>query len=104
MGVGHVIEIVRVGLGEAGNDAQLLDAAEHQDRPHHIEPLHGDEVDPKRHNRRGRLGAERDAIMTDEHLSPSRFSPSSRYKAVTPPRYRALAPAPDRAALARRDP
>ena len=58
---------------------QLLDAEQHEDRPDHVEPLHGDEIDPQRHDWRERFGAERDAIMTDEHLLPPRFSPAHLY-------------------------
>ena len=49
MGVGHVIEVERIGFGEAGDDAQLLDPHQHHDGPDHIQPLHGDEPNPKRH-------------------------------------------------------
>ena len=65
--VGHVVEIERVGFGEAGRDPQPLDAQQHQDRPDHIQPLHGDEPHPQRHAPGGRLDRERNAVVTDEH-------------------------------------
>jgi hypothetical protein len=67
MRVGHVVEVERIGLSEPGIDAQLLDAQEHEDRPDHVQPLHGDEPDPQGHSPSCPLNGERDTVVADKH-------------------------------------
>ena len=68
--IGHEIEIERAALGEARNDAHLLDAQQHEARPDHVQPLYGDEINPQRNAAYRRLGAECRPIMPDEHDRP----------------------------------
>jgi len=65
--VRHVIEIEGIRGRKAGDDADLLDAEEHEGRPEDVEQLDGDEQHPERDRRVGFFGRETDAVVTHEH-------------------------------------
>ena len=67
MGIWHIVQIVCIGLSDAGYDAQFLDAQWDEGRPDHIESLHGEEVDPERQEGCRGLGTEGDPVVTNEH-------------------------------------
>ena len=67
MRVRHVVQIERIRGRNAGDDADLLDAEEHEGSPEDVEQLHGDEQHPERNRRLGSLGREADAVVADEH-------------------------------------
>src|SRR6266480_4294210 len=65
--VRHVIQIEGIRGRKTGDDADLLDAEEHEGRPEEVEQLHGDEQDPERNRRLGFFGREADTVVADEH-------------------------------------
>jgi len=62
----HVIQIERVGSGDAGDDPHLLNPQQNKDRPQHINKLHGDKQQPKWNALFRALGGKADAVMTGE--------------------------------------
>jgi hypothetical protein len=62
--VRHVIQVERVGRGDAGNDADFLNPQQGEDRPEHINELHGDEKQPQRDTFLCSFGGKANAVVT----------------------------------------
>src|ERR1051326_625691 len=60
----HVIQVERVGSGNARNDAHLLNSQQDEDRPQHINELYGDKQQPQRNTFLCGFGGEANAVVT----------------------------------------
>src|SRR5262249_9025150 len=67
VGIGHVVEVERIGAGDTGNDAGSLDPEQDQGSPQHVEKLDRDEQQPQREGRIPPLGGEANSVVPDEH-------------------------------------
>jgi len=84
VGVGHEDEIERVRGRDSRHDPHPLHAEQHERRPHHVEPLHGEEQHPEREGRVDLLRGEAHAVMADEHgRPPRRCAPLGRAAEIT---------------------
>ena len=70
VGIGHVVQIERVRGGDAGDDAGLLEAQQHERAPEHVKQLDGKEQRPERDGLIAALRGEAHTVVADEHYSP----------------------------------
>src|SRR5665213_462664 len=75
MRIGHIIKIEIASLREARNDFHFFDSGHHRDRPHHVQPLDGDEEHPERNAAHSRFRAKGGPVVADEHATPLRPIP-----------------------------
>jgi hypothetical protein len=67
MRVRHIVEVERIGRGETGDDAGLLDSYENEWGPQHIQELHRKKEHPERYCWLRPLRRKAHPIVTHEH-------------------------------------